>query len=317
MSWISEAPPPDYSELQGWSRTNAANQPNGQRHYNDDTAFVAQPQTSPGVRIAQETTQEPPLKGASTMPLTIRNPTPSPQYEAQPEDMRPSTSYPRRLPALPGHGNSGPPLIQSYSSQDNINIRNNTVNSSNSPFETVLQPQSSQPRYPPPSHPPPGFLLPLVMSPERIDTELPPTPSTGYSTSPQAYRVPSRHSVHSVTSSNPGLSAASYRTNDPPPWVVPFLPNELTVTQTNVVTNEQRRENTQQYIPVSVLPDPGHTVSNNYMILHTNKGDKHIYPAYGKDEPIQGYVELKKLKNVAALLITVRINAIAFKKLSW
>jgi hypothetical protein len=96
-------------------------------------------------------------------------------------------------------------------------------------------------------------------------------------------------------------------TADPPPWaIVPTLPNDRTITQDDVTglgTTSPRRPG----IPVNFSADPGHTVSNAYMNLHTDKGDKHRCPAYGKDELIKGYVELKKTKYVSEVSITVRL----------
>jgi hypothetical protein len=144
----------------------------------------------------------------------------------------------------------------------------------------------------------------LVASPERLNANLPPTPSSStrrrQRQSEQSFNSSIRSGGSSIRSTQ---TPASFNSNEPPPWVIPYQPDS----QANTIAAPS---NTDISFP-HLNPDPGYAITGKMFDLYLNKGSQTMPPAYGRGEPVEGYVELKdlkekELKEIAEIEVTVR-----------
>lgn len=224
----------------------------------------------------------------------------------------PSTSSRRPLPPVPGQrsGPAPPIAVVTPPADEPYLSRSNTSGSISGRVDEHGSlrnaPLSSSPaRAPPP--------IQFVASPERINANLPATPlsvtpSSRPSSSRRRQHRQSEQSLHSsvLTGSDRSSvrSPSSFNSAEPPPWVIPYQPDNAPTSQAATI---MAHSNADLALP-HLNPDPGHTVMSKAFNLYLNKGSRDVPPAYGRGEPVEGYVELKDIDHVSEIEVTVSVH---------
>lgn len=248
----------------------------------------------------------------ATIDIPGRNPEPqnpsrvhNPLYDAeaapqQEIDYAPSTPSRRPLPAVPGSVSNMPVVTPPA-------VEPSRRYGSASDYISAPVGEPGQQGY----DAPPAFSpIQIVASPERLNANLPRTPgSVSSSTRRRRQHRQSELSFNSsIRSGGSSIRStqtpASFNSNEPPPWVIPYQPDNANQSQTNTTA----APNNPDFSLPHLNPDPGHAVMCKAFHLYLNKGSRDVPPAYGRGEPVEGYVELKEIDHVSEIEVTVRIT---------
>lgn len=213
---------------------------------------------------------------------------------------RPLPRLPDRVPTASTYAGPSVPLVSPGPSHY-ASYNTETVNDSQTRDEETDRDRT-------PSAPPGTLQAPQPLQAplaERLHAPLPPTPSgtLPLNQGPRRNRSvqsssPSLRSLGSSLSS-PLSAPFSFDSSEPPPWVSSYAPDS---NQPAPAMGDLSAQDAMRFQPASIS---GYSKVSDAFTLYIAKGNAYETPAYGRKEPVMGYIqinELDKIREIEAIV---------------